>query len=84
MQDKSLYAWSKLKEERAYRNELGNVYLESKVHGANTGPIWVLSAPDGPHVGPMNLAIRVSHVNTHIYACEYAKDANVTLNANYM
>ena len=22
------------------------------------GPIWVLSAPDGPHVGPMNLAIR--------------------------
>ena len=23
------------------------------------GPIWVLSAPCGPHVGPMNLAIRV-------------------------
>ena len=22
------------------------------------GPIWVLSAPDGPHVGPINLAIR--------------------------
>ena len=22
------------------------------------GPAWVLSAPDGPHVGPMNLAIR--------------------------
>ena len=22
------------------------------------GPTWVLSAPDGPHVGPMNLAIR--------------------------
>ena len=32
---------------------------DSKVHGANTGPTWVLSAPDGPHVGPMNLAIRV-------------------------
>ena len=31
---------------------------DSKVHGANTGPTWVLSAPDGPHVGPMNLAIR--------------------------
>ena len=29
---------------------------ESKVHGANMGPTWVLSAPDGPHVGPMNLA----------------------------
>ena len=31
---------------------------DSKVHGTNMGPIWVLSAPDGPHVGPMNLAIR--------------------------
>ena len=30
---------------------------DSKVHWANMGPIWVLSAPDGPHVGPMNLAI---------------------------
>ena len=31
---------------------------DSKVHGANMGPTWVLSAPDGPHVGPMNLAVR--------------------------
>ena len=31
---------------------------DSKVHGANKGPTWVLSAPDEPHVGPMNLAIR--------------------------
>ena len=31
---------------------------DSKVRGANMGPTWVLSAPDGPHVGPMNLAIR--------------------------
>ena len=31
---------------------------DSKFHGANMGPTWVLSAPDGPHVGPMNLAIR--------------------------
>ena len=31
---------------------------DSKVHGANMGPTWVLSAPDGPHVGPVNLAIR--------------------------
>ena len=30
---------------------------ESKVNGANMGPTWVLSAPGGPHVGPMNLAI---------------------------
>ena len=32
---------------------------DSKVHGANMGPTWVLSAPDGPHVGPMSLAINV-------------------------
>ena len=31
---------------------------DSKVHGANMGPTWVLSAPDGPHVGPMNLAMK--------------------------
>ena len=30
----------------------------AKFHGANMGPTWVLSAPDGPYVGPMNLAIR--------------------------
>ena len=33
---------------------------DSKVHGANMGPTWVLSAPDGPHVGLMNIAIRVT------------------------
>ena len=31
---------------------------DSEVHGANMGPTWVLSAPDGPHVGPMNPALR--------------------------
>ena len=30
----------------------------SKIHGANMGPNWVLSVPDGPHVGPMNLIIK--------------------------
>ena len=34
-------------------------YLDSKVHGAYMRPTWVLSAQDGPHVGPMNLVIRV-------------------------
>ena len=27
---------------------------DSKVHGANTGPIWGRHDPGGPHVGPMN------------------------------
>ena len=33
------------------------IHPDSKVQGANMGPPWVLSAPDGPHVGPINLAI---------------------------
>ena len=37
------------------QNTLPDTYPDSKVHGANMGPTWVLSAPDGPHVGPMNL-----------------------------
>ena len=34
-------------------------YPDSEVHMAHMGPTWVLSGPSGPHVGPMNLAIRV-------------------------
>ena len=34
-----------------------DIVLNSKVHRANMGPTWVLSAPDGSHVGPMNFAI---------------------------
>ena len=30
---------------------------DSKVHGANMGPIWCRQDPSGPHVGPMNFAI---------------------------
>ena len=30
---------------------------DSKVSGANKGPTWVLSAPGGSHVGPINLVI---------------------------
>ena len=31
---------------------------DSKVDGANMGSSWVLSAPCGPHIGPINLAIK--------------------------
>ena len=31
---------------------------DSEVHGANMGSTWVLAVLDGPHVGPMNLAMR--------------------------
>ena len=30
---------------------------DSKIHGANMGPIWVWQDPGGPHAGPMNFAI---------------------------
>ena len=32
---------------------------DRKIHGANMGPTWVLAAPDGLRVGPMNFALRV-------------------------
>ena len=38
----------------------------AKFIGANMGPTWVLSAPDGPHVGPMNLAISDMSLNVDI------------------
>ena len=28
---------------------------DTKDHGVDMGPTWVLSAPGGPHVGSMNL-----------------------------
>ena len=46
-------------------------YPDSKVHGANMGPTWVLSAPDGPHVGPMNIAIRVVMISAPMYPRQY-------------
>ena len=35
-------------------------YTDSKVHGANMGPIWGRQDPGGPFVGPMNFAIWVA------------------------
>ena len=34
-----------------------NTIPDSKVHGANMGPIWGRQDPGGPHFGPMNLAL---------------------------
>ena len=42
------------------------LYPDSKVHGAHMGPTCILSAPDGPHVGPMNLAIRVGSSSSEV------------------
>ena len=35
-------------------------FPDSKVHGANVGPIWGRQDPGGPHVGPMNFALWVT------------------------
>ena len=43
---------------------LGNP--DSKVHGANMGPIWGRQDPGGPHVGPMNFAVWEKLPNTHL------------------
>ena len=44
---------------------------DSKVHGANMGPIWGRQDPGGPHVGPMNLAIweMTITINKHSAYC---------------
>ena len=39
---------------------------DSKVHGANMGPIWGRQDPGGPHGGPMNFAIWVLVCIEHI------------------
>ena len=43
-------------------------YPDSKVHGANMGPIWGRQDPGGPHVGRINFAIWVTlHIWKYIY-----------------
>ena len=40
-------------------------FPDSKVRGANMGPIWGRQDPGGPHVGPMNFAIWVIASKNH-------------------
>ena len=53
-----------------YRWEPGNHryhYPDSKVHEAYMGPIWGRQDPGGPHVGPMNLAIRAAYQTVWLF-----------------
>ena len=54
---------------------------DSKVHGANMGPTWVMSAPDGPHVGHMNLAIKDNMDNPPQVSldCDISEVHNISL-----
>ena len=44
---------------------------DSKVHGANMGPIWGRQDPGGPHVGPMSLAIWDMLLDLCLYCCHF-------------
>ena len=64
-----------------YQNDVINFLTglpDSKVHGANMGPIWGRQDPGGPHVGPMNLAIWVEYMYSkcHMIA-KTAKQINI-------
>ena len=50
--DECKYGEEQQKDRRRQTDE----FADSKVHGPNMGNTWVLSAPDGPHIGPMGLA----------------------------
>ena len=55
---------------------------ESKVHGANMGPIWGRQDPVGPHVGFMNFAIwEVSDIFDSVLSVKYTS-ISVELNSN--
>ena len=41
--------------------DTNSYFLDKKANEANMGPTWVLSAPEGPQFGPMNLSIRVTN-----------------------
>ena len=39
------------------QDKMAAIFLTTQI-AKFMGPTWVMSAPNGPHVGPMNLAIR--------------------------
>ena len=57
---------------------------DSTVHGANLGHTRVLSAPNGPHVGPMNHAIRVllSNIRDHYQQAKHHCSDNISATAS--
>ena len=81
-QCKSFGAWPVISQNTYNRHTLIHLLIwgmipDSKVHGANTGPIRGRQVPGGPHVGPMNSAIwdvssRIQSLNSFLsssYLC---------------
>ena len=59
-------SWLKSMRWARLQNRLG-IYPNSKVQGANMGPIWGQQDPGGSHVAPMNFAIWVVLTVTAIW-----------------
>ena len=68
IQYRRLIYWQRLTEIRGlnkcsfllvYLSEADRKYPNSKIHGANMGPVWGRHDPGGSHVGPMNFGIWV-------------------------
>ena len=57
---------------------------DSKVHVAHMGPTWVLSAPGGPLVGPINLAIWDGMWKDCIRFLIFHNDQHLEYNRNLM
>ena len=57
---------------------------DSKVLGANMGPIWVRQDPGGPHIGPINFDIWAGKgPDYHIdWTCADVLKSSVTTNAS--
>ena len=53
------------------------IYPDSKVHGANMGPICGRQDPGEPHVGPMNFAIWDSNRSWDLHVCFIFRLVNV-------
>ena len=54
------------------------VYPDSKVHGANMGPMWGRQDPGEPHAVPMNFAIWV-----YFFGCPYFKFVTCDQHSGY-
>ena len=55
-------------------------YPDSKVPGANMGPIWGRQDPGGPHVGPRNFAIWVGIEYLNVLKSSVPSTFNMKLN----
>ena len=57
---------------------LADNFPDSKVYGANMGPIWDRQDPGGPHVGPMNFAFWVGTERCWAICSSYDNVRNIS------